>query len=95
MPVGFWEAVIEVLPAIAKEVAQSKTPEEKLEIANKDIHPIMQAWSYTPVGLINESLMEESAKNTPTNQRAPWSSTNSGLARLWDGPSTQCSRYSR
>lgn len=67
-PTGYWEDVIRNLPAIAKEIGQGKTPEEKLAIANKDINSVMKAWSYTPIGVLNDNLMNEAAKNTPAVQ---------------------------
>ncbi|KAG8413384.1 hypothetical protein J3458_012953 [Metarhizium acridum] len=36
-PVGYWSNVIQRLPDTAKEISKGKTPEEKLEIANKNV----------------------------------------------------------
>ncbi|OAQ57878.1 hypothetical protein VFPFJ_11714 [Purpureocillium lilacinum] len=77
-PIGFWEDVIKELPAIAKEVSKGKTPTEKLEIANRDIHPVVKAWSYTPIGALNEFLMQEAANKTPIVQ-----GTAVAINKLW------------
>ncbi|KAK9435778.1 Transcription elongation factor A [Metarhizium brunneum] len=65
-PPGFWHDVVKNLPPIAKEIHNAKTPEEKLEIANKNINEVVTIWSYTPVGAFNENIMKEVAKGTPT-----------------------------
>ncbi|KAM4063718.1 hypothetical protein HRG_006839 [Hirsutella rhossiliensis] len=67
-PPGFWEEAIKNLPAVAREISKAQTAEEKMEIANRDIHPVVKAWSFTPMGLINESLMKEAANQAPVVQ---------------------------
>ncbi|POR37509.1 Uncharacterized protein TPAR_02281 [Tolypocladium paradoxum] len=80
-PIGFWESIIEVLPGIAKEIATGKTPEEMLQRANKDINPVVEAWSKMPVGLINEELMQEAADETPVFQAVTTFMRNLGFSR--------------
>ncbi|POR35632.1 Uncharacterized protein TPAR_04178 [Tolypocladium paradoxum] len=64
-PVGFFKAVVLAIPDIAKEIRKGKTPKEKLKIANKNLHVIVKAWSYSPAGIVNERLMKEAAQDTP------------------------------
>lgn len=77
-PVGYWSDVIKRLPDIAKEIGKGKTPEEKLEIANKNINGAVNVWSYTPVGFVNEALMKEAAMGTPPVQAVAVS-----INKLW------------
>ncbi|KAK8148005.1 hypothetical protein G3M48_000564 [Beauveria asiatica] len=77
-PVGYWEDVIKNLPAIAKEIHEGKTPEEKLEIANRDINDVVKTWSKTPLGLVNEALMKVLSGYAPPVQTAV-----STLNKIW------------
>ncbi|KAM3428680.1 hypothetical protein MY4824_008683 [Beauveria thailandica] len=69
-PVGYWQDVIKNLPAIAKEIHEGKTPEEKLEIANRDINEVVKTWSKTPLGHVNEALMKVLSGYAPPGQTA-------------------------
>ncbi|KAK2603894.1 hypothetical protein QQS21_003929 [Conoideocrella luteorostrata] len=57
IPRGYLEDVIKSLPAIAKEISQARTHEEKLKIANRNINTVMKIWEHTPIGALNEYLM--------------------------------------
>ncbi|KAK2591878.1 hypothetical protein QQS21_010430 [Conoideocrella luteorostrata] len=59
---AFWQDVIGFLPGIAREIEQGKTAEEMLEIANRDLHKVVKAWSFTPLGLANEWWMKKNAE---------------------------------
>ncbi|KID87026.1 Transcription elongation factor A [Metarhizium guizhouense ARSEF 977] len=67
-PPEFWQDVARNLPDIAREISKGKTPEEKLKIANKNVNEVVNVWSYTPVGVLNENIMKEAANNAPPVQ---------------------------
>ncbi|PHH66862.1 hypothetical protein CDD81_5214 [Ophiocordyceps australis] len=65
---GFWAEVIRRLPRIGQEIHQGKTSEEKLRIANKEISPLFQIWSYTPIGTLSAELANITAQGLVTSQ---------------------------
>ncbi|KAK2589576.1 hypothetical protein QQS21_012745 [Conoideocrella luteorostrata] len=68
VPTYFWRDVLMLLPDVAKNISRGATPEERLELANHDTHPAVVAWTYTPVGRVNELLAEKAAKKAPAAQ---------------------------
>ncbi|TQW01010.1 hypothetical protein IF1G_00941 [Cordyceps javanica] len=68
VPTSFYQDVVRNLLAIAKEIRAAETPEEKLRVAQKDVNAIVKAWSYTPVGAVNEAMMREPALDMPPVQ---------------------------
>ncbi|RDA89184.1 hypothetical protein CP532_0511 [Ophiocordyceps camponoti-leonardi (nom. inval.)] len=62
------EHVIEIfteLGPIARQIEKAQTPEEKHKIANKDIHPLVEVWSYSVLGQYMEVLMLNAAHDVP------------------------------
>ncbi|GJN68764.1 hypothetical protein PLIIFM63780_001051 [Purpureocillium lilacinum] len=63
VPAGFWMAVVEEMPAVARRVHAAKTPEEKMAIARRNLDPVVRVWLKTPLGAGYEALASRTARH--------------------------------
>lgn len=67
-PVGLWLDVLHEVPRIAKQIHQADRAEAKLRVARQHLHPAVELWHATPVGVAWNSVVEAMASATALPQ---------------------------